>query len=205
MKTLLTIILLSVTMLSSTANAKGCNINTPELSKEANQKLILACETAKLAAIESESASVAVVMAKDAGSVVAESLSAENVSKWGGVVRDITRELVAAAAGLGIAVNDFLTSPAGVLIALVIVVNVIGAELFSFLIGVPLFIFFCYMYKYALDKIFIKEIVYSPKSGWFGRQEKTHIKHTDQEQRNEGILKLSVFTIIILLIIAFVV
>lgn len=91
--------------------AMACDIQANGLTKEALAQLKVACEQAKLEAIKG-SATTSTLVPDPA------TLTPERISAIGQTASEIAKALGTAAAQLGIAVNDFLLSPAGILVVL---------------------------------------------------------------------------------------
>lgn len=98
--------------------ALACEINyTQGLDDVAVQRLKLACEQAKLEAKEArEQAKGGTVI-----QTVSEAVTSERVSAFGLAAKDVAAAIGIAAKELGVAANDFLATPAGILVAAVVI------------------------------------------------------------------------------------
>lgn len=92
------------------ANTYACEIRGTGLPAAAIAELKVACEQAKLNNIQAKGSNTV-------SSVAANMPSAEQLSEIGNVSKEIAKAIGIAAKELGVAVNDFLTTPAGILIA----------------------------------------------------------------------------------------
>lgn len=97
-------------MFTAALPAAACEISANGLSKESVAQLKVACEQAKLDTIKLQDGSIT-------PSAVA-SFTPERISAIGAVAQEIAKALGSAAKELGVAVNDFLLSPAGILVVL---------------------------------------------------------------------------------------
>lgn len=83
-------------------------------------------------------------------------VSKEDATKWGSVAKEFAEALGIAAREMGIAVNDFLQSPAGFLLAAVLVIKFAG----GFVIGFPFTVFSILCVLYLAKKVYTAEIEY---------------------------------------------
>lgn len=111
------------------APAIACEISyTQGLDDVAVQRLKLACEQAKLDAKEAREQAHTV-------SSVVETVSTEKISAFGLAAKDVAAAIGIAAKELGVAANDFLATPAGILVAAVVIWKLFAIQ-FIGLIGV---------------------------------------------------------------------
>lgn len=88
--------------------------------------------------------------------VTANAPKPEEVSEWSQAAKGIAEAIGVAAKGLGIAVNEFLNSPAGVLVAFVLTVKYAGGVI----IGIPFVVFSILVWVYVYRRASIKTIAY---------------------------------------------
>lgn len=101
--------LLATLLMFAAVPAMACDLqNSNGLTKEAVAQLRVACEQAKLDAVKAAEA------APSAASV--STLTPEKISAIGQTAQEIAKALGSAAGELNIAVNDFLLTPAGLLV-----------------------------------------------------------------------------------------
>lgn len=109
--------------------ATACEISyTQGLDDVAVQRLKLACEQAKLDAKEAREQAHTV-------SSVVETVSTEKISAFGLAAKDVAAAIGIAAKELGVAANDFLATPAGILVAAVVIWKLFAIQ-FIGLIGI---------------------------------------------------------------------
>lgn len=78
-----------------------------------------------------------------------EKITPETVREWGSLGKEFSTAVVETARELGIAANEFLYTPVGILIALYFMWDMIG----GIIIGIPLFIFIWWSYFFISRKI----------------------------------------------------
>ena len=74
---------------------------------------------------------------------------AEEVNEWAGVAKGFAEAVGILAQKLGVAVNDFLRSPAGIILALILIVKHAGGVI----IGIPFVIFSIFVFCYVLRRL----------------------------------------------------
>lgn len=84
-------------------------------------------------------------------------ISPEEANKWGEVAKGVAQALGIAAKELGVATNDFMKSPAGFLLTLILLVKFCG----GFLIGVPMTVFFVLTWWFINRRIMQDSITYT--------------------------------------------
>lgn len=121
------VLCLSLFVLGSSM-AVACEITGSGLPSEMKQKLIVECEQMKLAA---QSAPEAPKVTK------------EDLSEWANISQEFAKAIGIAAKEMGVAVNEFITTPAGILTAGVILWHTLGADAIKILsiLGVTLVIY----------------------------------------------------------------
>lgn len=104
---------------------------------------------------------------------------AEVADKWINVGERFGKMMGGAAREVGMAANDFLQTPVGMLTAGVIVFNYIGSPIIHVTVGMTIFftLFFCLIYLQRQGRRI--EITYSPdKRTWYGtRQIDNYVRH----------------------------
>lgn len=91
--------------------------------------------------------------------------AATEATQWGQLAKDIGEAIGIAAHGVGVAVNDFITSPAGILT----VVLIIGKMLGKGLVLVPFLIFVAWVGARIIRALWTKEIAPIETRGLLGR------------------------------------
>lgn len=127
---------------TSFAHAECQITGTGDLPETARKELELQCEKAKEAlkkkAVESTPAVVESVAS--VGAAVKEAVSPEHLSTYGEVAKQFAEAIGIAATKLGMSINDFLKTPAGMIVLAVIVWKVFGHFLMMLLgIGVVIY------------------------------------------------------------------
>lgn len=123
-------VLFALTMLVAVPSM-ACNLqNVGDLPAEAVQKLKVECENARLIAKQNEEANstVAGKVTKAVGDVV----NPTTVSSWGDALGNIGIQIGKAASAAGMAVNDFIQTPAGFLITFGVIWAVFGTQFIGF-------------------------------------------------------------------------
>lgn len=135
--------------------------------------------------------------AQSAVEVMTSTQGVETVSQWGGVAKEFAQAIGIAAKELGIAVNDFLDSPAGYLMAVILMVKYAGA----LVIGIPYTLFSGLCLYWVLNKLRTKEITYEYRSALWGLFEyRRKLKVTMREELPEHIAFYGVVAIAFTLI-----
>jgi hypothetical protein len=113
-------LLLALMSLGAQADT-GCEINYSGLPKEALQQLKVDCENARLKAIQA---------AKDVGNVPdVSTLTPERITSWAQVAAGFADAIGLAANKLGVSVNEFIKTPAGMITVGVILWKVAGTAI----------------------------------------------------------------------------
>lgn len=89
---------------------------------------------------------------------VTTALTVDNAKEWSEIAQSFASAAGTAAKELGVATNDFLDSPAGYLLAAILIFNYGGGLLF---VGIPLFIFSFFMFYYAWRLAYTEKVEYS--------------------------------------------
>lgn len=111
------VLFLSLSVMGSSM-ALACQISGTGLPEEMQQKLKVQCEQMKL----------------DAATLpAAPKVTKEELSEWAAVSQEFAKAIGIAAKELGVAVNDFLNTPAGILTAGVIIWHTLGADIVKLL------------------------------------------------------------------------
>lgn len=90
------------------------------------------------------------------------------VSAWGGVAKDIAEAVGIAAKELGVATNEFLNSPAGFLVAFLIVFKIMGAYLAYVFVSIPFTLVMIWVWVKLNLYMTIRNIKYDYKPVLFG-------------------------------------
>lgn len=81
---------------------------------------------------------------------------AEEVNEWAGVAKGFAEAVGILAQKLGVAVNDFLRSPAGIILALILLVKHAGGVL----IGIPFVLFSILVFCYVVRRLTVGKVTY---------------------------------------------
>lgn len=79
---------------------------------------------------------------------IVENLNSNDASKWNSVIRTIGETIATTAKELGVAVNDFLKSPAGIILVLFLFFKFIGGKL----LAIPTFFFMAWTWYRIIDR-----------------------------------------------------
>ena len=127
---------------------------------------------------------------------------AEEVSEWSQAARGFAEAIGVAAKGLGIAVNDFMKSPAGVLLALILLLNYAGGVI----IGVPFVMFTILVFAYMFRRATIDSISYENVPMFWGMitvRRRTVVKMTSIDGDSAGVLAVTGFALLLLDLIVY--
>ena len=122
---------------------------------------------------------------------------AEEVSEWSQAARGFAEAIGVAAKGLGIAVNDFMKSPAGVLLALILLLNYAGGVI----IGVPFVMFTILVFAYMFRRATIDSISYENVPMFWGMitvRRRTVVKMTGINGDSAGVLAVTEVALLLL-------
>ncbi len=122
---------------------------------------------------------------------------AEEVSEWSQAARGFAEAIGVAAKGLGIAVNDFMKSPAGVLLALILLLNYAGGVV----IGVPFVVFSILVFAYMFRRATIDSISYENVPMFWGMitvRRRTVVKMTGINGDTGGVLAVTGVALLLL-------
>lgn len=101
-------VLLAMLALFSTPSWAGCTIASNDLSEVAKKQIELDCLKA------------------EAAEKISPSVDADRISKYAGVATEVAQAIGIAAKNLGVEVNNFITTPAGMLTVAVILAKIFG-------------------------------------------------------------------------------
>lgn len=122
---------------------------------------------------------------------------AKEVSEWSQALGGFADGIVTVANGLGIAVNDFMKSPAGVLLALILLLNYAGGVI----IGVPFVMFTILVFAYMFRRVTIDSISYENVPMFWGMitvRRRTVVKMTSIDGDSAGVLAVTGFALLLL-------
>lgn len=163
------IIAVMFTMFAGTAYA-GCSaISSAGLSNTAHQKLILACEQAKLN--ELQSPNPVDIM--------------QEYAAYGQYAKQIAEAVGILAQELGMAVDEFLHTDAGMLVAVLLIWKIAGASVLGFIIGVPMIIAIWMLVLKAGKNMLVEDREERTVKGWFGSEKVVTIS-TYRQYRHLG-------------------
>lgn len=106
-------------------------------------------------------------------------IEAADVSAWGAVAKDVAHAVGIAAKELGVATNDFLNSPAGLLVAFLIIFKVMGSYLAYVFISIPFSLVLIWVWVKLNKTMTIKKIDYDYKPALFGLFQRKVITSVD--------------------------
>jgi len=106
-------------------------------------------------------------------------IEATDVSAWGAVAKDVAHAVGIAAKELGVATNDFLNSPAGLLVAFLIIFKVMGNYLAYVFISIPFSLVLIWVWVKLNKTMAIKKITYDYKPVLFGLFQRKVITSVD--------------------------
>ena len=143
----------SFTVLSADVESNPCadiatTANTLNLSSMQLKKFAASCQNGQQQVTE----------------ILANAEMVDVAGKWGGVAKEFAQAIGIAAKELGIAVNDFLDSPAGYLMALILLTKYAG----TLLIGIPFTLFSGWCLYKVLVNLRIKKITYEYRKAFWG-------------------------------------
>lgn len=151
----------------------ACNLNNVgDLPAEAVQKLKVECENARLIAKQNEEANSTV--AGKVNRVVTETINPTNVSSWGDAIGNIGTQIGRAASAAGMAVNEFIATPAGFLITFGVIWAVFGTQFLGLFLVLLNFYLFSQGAKF-LRRNGVQEI--TVKKSIFGQLVSERTKH----------------------------
>lgn len=145
-------VVLAMLALFSTPSWAACTITSNDLTEVAKKQLELDCLKA------------------EAAEKVSPSLDTDRISKYAGVATEVAQAIGLAAKNLGVEVNNFITTPAGMLTVAVILVKIFGK-----LIGMILAACFLnYMAFKLLGWLWTEQTDETTEvSSWFGWRKRT--------------------------------
>jgi hypothetical protein len=122
---------------------------------------------------------------------------AEEVSEWSQAARGFAEAIGVAAKGLGIAVNEFMASPAGILLALILVLKYAGGVV----IGIPFVVFTILVFTYLVRRLSISSIAYENVPMFWGMitvRRKTLVKTGSVDGETAGVIAITGIALLIL-------
>lgn len=143
-----------LTMFAGTAYAGCSDITKSGLSDTAHQSLVIACETAKMQEMEIPSTAAVI----------------KEYAAYGEYAKQIAEAVGILAKELGMAVDDFLHTDAGLLVAFLLVWKIAGASILGFIIGVPMIIAIWIMVIKAGKNMLVNEHEERTVKGWFNSE-----------------------------------
>lgn len=184
MKKILTAIVLMASVNSAYASCAKID-QIQGLTNEVRQEMKVQCETKKL-----ELAKKANTVVAGATDIASQITNPEALTEWGQVATEFAKALGLAARELGIATNDFLQTPAGMLTASLIIWHVAGESLLGVFIGVPLLIFWLWTCLRLWRKAMIKETHYTTMKTWYGAEKRVvdKIEYSDDSEDRTALL-----------------
>lgn len=130
-------ILIVVAMMFSSVAFAGygtCEITNSGLPDNVVQKIKADCEALRLDQINKEAEQEAVKKAAKAVEKEAPLITPEKLTSWAAVAEGFTRAVGAAAKEIGISVNEFITTPAGIITMAFIILKAFGAGMMKILV-----------------------------------------------------------------------
>lgn len=138
------IIAVILTMFASSSYAICSSISSSGLSELAHQKLVLACEQARLDELALPTPSDVTATMRD-------------YAQAGQFAKEIAEAVGILAKELGMAVDDFLHTDAGFLIAALLIWKIAGVQIIGFIIGLPLMVLIWILVIKAGKNMFITD------------------------------------------------
>ena len=114
------------------------------------------CNSVNLAEMSDEKIAAVRTACTTPAKAAADAVTPEKVKEWGSLGKEFSDAMLETARGLGMAVNEFLMTPAGFLVALYFMWDVIG----GILVGIPLLIALWLMYFVICRKMTIRSETY---------------------------------------------
>lgn len=138
------IIAVILTMFASSSYASCSQISKSGISDFAHQKLVLACEQARLDELALPTPSDVTATMRD-------------YAQAGQFAKEIAEAVGILAKELGMAVDDFLHTDAGFLIAALLIWKIAGVQIIGFIIGLPLMVLIWILVIKAGKNMFITD------------------------------------------------
>jgi hypothetical protein len=159
-------ILLVVAMMFSSGAFAYCEITNTGLPDHVVQKLRTDCEALRLDQLNKEVEQDAVKKAAKIVEKEAPMITPEKLTSWATVAEGFARAVGAAAKEIGVSVNEFITTPAGIITMAFIILKAFGAGMMKILV-----IIFLTVVTYWINRhIWTQETIEVPKSlfgmGW---------------------------------------
>ncbi|MDU8350813.1 hypothetical protein RYA05_02775 [Pseudomonas syringae pv. actinidiae] len=177
--------LLALILAFAAVPAMACNISQSDLPEAMIQELKVKCEQMKLDMKTQPPAPV----------VAVSQITREDVSEWAQISQEFAKALGIAAREVGVSINEFLASPAGIMTAVVLIWMIIGKSLVAILVGL--------LITYATVKlnrrIWFRQVETVEKTGLFNRKyQKEMVRYNSWNDMNDSGLGWSIVTIIML-------
>lgn len=177
--------LLALILAFTAVPAMACDISRSDLPDAMIQELKVKCEQMKLDLQTQPPAPV----------VAVSQITREDVSEWAQISQEFAKALGIAAREVGVSINEFLASPAGIMTAVVLIWMIIGKSLVGILVGL--------LITYATVKlnrrIWFREVETVEKTGLFNRKyQKEKVRYNSWNDMNDSGLGWSIVTIIML-------
>jgi Flp pilus assembly protein TadB len=123
----------------------ACTVNTGDMLSEAvRQEIIVLCEQKKAEALK------AAAMAPDTVTKSIESIDKESIDKITAVSQAIVKVVTETARGLGVEVNNFIQSPAGIFLSVIFTLYMFGSQI----LVVLLFLFVVFALRWYLTFLY---------------------------------------------------
>lgn len=135
---------------------------------------------------------------QDKASTISKIMDADNIKSVGSAAGEISKAIVEAAAGIGVAASDFIKTPAGILVVVAIVWSLFGGQLLGTLITI-----FVVWGSYRAIK-FIRYDGLQPhetRSKWFGYEILQRTRPVARYNKWDDVTDGQIFAIIIGLIV----
>lgn len=129
MKNLFVVMMLSLLSLNAFAAYETCEIGNSGLPAAVVQKLKSDCEALRLEQIQKEAADKAAGKAAKIIEASTPLITPEKLSSWTTVAEGFSKAIGAAATQVGVSVNEFIKTPAGMITVAVIVWKAFGGDI----------------------------------------------------------------------------
>ena len=181
--------LMFVFAISVPGMANACSIShASDLSDEQIQQLKVQCEQMKLEVQASKKAA----LEKELETPV---VTKENIGEWAVIAQEFAKALGIAAREIGVSVNEFLKSPAGVLTAGILIFMTVGKSIMAFFVGM----LFTYIVFKLNNRVWFDQYETIETTNIFGKTKQKRVaRYNNWSQVKDDAVALSAGSIIVL-------
>lgn len=162
-------ILLVIAILFSPGVFAYCEMSNTGLPDAVTQKLKTDCENLRLDQLNKEAEQDAAKKAAKAVEKEAPLITPEKLTTWATVAEGFTRAVGAAAKEIGVSVNDFIKTPAGMITMAFIIIKAFGAGFMKILV----MLFLTLVTYYVNRHLWTESTIEVPKQFWGVKWSKT--------------------------------